>query len=100
MVSLASDRLTLIKMAEDYDRLATDAARFGEQENYALLDSLPRLHRAASLHSSVLMRVAGERRVAIKESMALIERSIEALHLADVLLSRTPFVRGTVSPLE
>jgi hypothetical protein len=37
------------------------------------------LHRAVVV---VLMRVAGERRIAIKQSGALIERSLEALHLA------------------
>jgi len=95
MVSLANDKLALIKMSEDYDRLARDAVRLGEQEEQALIDNRLRLHRAAVV---VLMRVAGERRIAIKESRALIERSLEALDLAEVLLSRTPSYAKAQSP--
>ena len=97
MLSLASDKFVLLQMAEDYDRQAMAAEeRLREQEDQALLDSRLRLHRAAVV---VLMRDAGERRMAIKESKTLIERSLEALHLAEVLLSRTPFVsKGAKSP--
>jgi hypothetical protein len=73
MVSLARDKIILLEMAENYGRQAKAAEeRMREQQEQALLDAQLRLHRAAV---GVLMRVARERRVAIKESRELIVQS-------------------------